>query len=470
MARGAGWRGTFAGKCATGAPRRLELELTIFDLGRGGAGLARLPDGRLAVVPRTLPGERVRVRLHAEHGRRVDAEVVEILSAHPQRVIAPCVSYARCGGCQLQHLSYAGQLELKHARLVRQLARALGDAVAARVEPVVAAPAPLGYRNKNLLQRGGGGYGFLDLFGEQPVPVLACPLAAPGADLAFATVRDWLAAAGAELEPAVLAILIRCGEGMRQVILVLDEAMVTDPRLETARTLAAALPDASLWASRKRRGARQALGRDLVHLGGPELVLQRTGPFVLALSPGSFAQVNADVAAQLYAHAVTELALVPGEDVLDLYCGSGALALHLAGHARSVLGVELDHATLLDAQRSAARNGVSHVAFRAGRAETICERLWKKGQRFPKATLNPPRLGLHPELPRWLGQLGITRIVYVSCSPPTLVRDLVRLAAHGFTVERVVPFDQFAQTYHLEVAVTLGRTDPAAPRELRPGA
>lgn len=434
-----------------------ELTLRIDALGRGGDGLARLEGGLLAFVPRTLPGEQVRVRVRDRRGRRLELELLEVLEPAAARVPAPCAHFARCGGCQMQHLSYAGQLVEKRAQLVRKLTRLLGAQAENLVEPVAAAPQPFGYRNKNLLQRGPDGFGFFDLHGERLVAVDACPLATPECNAVMATVRAWLAAEGAPCAAFLLAVLVRSGATTQHAILVGDERARTEQNVAAVRTLAARLPEVGLFLSWKPADSRRAFGAELVHLAGPERIDQRIGAVVLDLGPTSFAQVNGQVAAALYEHVTSELAAGASDPVLDLFCGSGALSLHLARGARSVLGVELDHRALVDAERSAARAGVTNVGFRAGRCETIAERLWKKGERFRHATFNPPRVGMHPALVDWLAKLGLERAVYVSCSPPTLVRDLDRLVQHGFRVARIVPFDQFAQTYHLEVAVTLER-------------
>jgi 23S rRNA (uracil1939-C5)-methyltransferase len=186
----------------------------------------------------------------------------------------------------------------------------------------------------------------------------------------------------------------------------------------------------------------------------------------VVLSPGSFVQANPAVAALLYARAVELLAAGPRDDVLDLYCGSGALAFHLARRARSVYAVDLNHRALADARASAARNATANVVWRAGKCETIARKLVRAGRRFPAATVNPPRTGLHEDLPVLLDALGVQRLVYVSCSPPTLARDLARLRTLGFAVRQVVPFDMFAQTYHLETVTLLERAagggEPAA--------
>jgi 23S rRNA (uracil1939-C5)-methyltransferase len=438
-----------------------ELELRIDALGRGGDGLSRLEGGLLAFTPRTLPGELVRARVREQKGRRLELELVAVLEPAAGRVEAPCELFARCGGCQLQHLGYEAQLVEKRAQLVTKLARLLGPDAERLVEPTVASPRPLGYRNKSFLQRGEEGLGFYDLHGERVIAVERCPLAEPGCDDAMRAVRGWLGAEGASWREILLAVLVRVGEQARHVILVGDQGRESGEAVAVARTLASRLPGDGLFTSFKPAGSRAALGKAVAHLAGPQTLSQRLGPFTLELGPTSFGQVNLGVAAELYARAVRELAPSADGEVLDLYCGSGALALHLARASRAVLGVELDHRTLEDARRAAERHGLANVAFRAGRCETIAERLWKQGRRFRLASFNPPRLGMHPALPRWLDKLGLERAVYVSCSPPTLVRDLARLRDAGFAVERVVPFDQFAQTYHLEVLVTLARAPRA---------
>jgi len=462
------------------APRAGDtVELTVHELGYGGLGVARHGSGLVCLVPRALPGEVVRATVTEREPRLARARVVDLVRTSPLRVPAPCPHYAACGGCQLQHLAYAEQLGQKHAVLVRDLARGLGAEVAARVSAVQASPQPFGYRNKALFHVAGGELGFVGLQRDEVVPVAACPVLDAGTQALAERVRRGLSQFGAALDPPVHQVLVRSGdEGGMCVLVTLPSHLARalarrggdGPWLGAWRDLVGGLSPASVWlgtaaaigradpeAVPRRRGARSASEPPFVHLAGPEKVVQHVGTFRLELSPGSFAQANAEVAAAMYARVAAWLAPTKTETALDLYAGSGALALHVAARAGGVVAVEASAAAVGDARANAARNGAGNVDWRLGRCEVLARELVGEGVRFPCASVNPPRAGLAEPLPGLLLRLGVERLVYVSCAPPTLIRDLVRLAALGYEVDEIVPYDLFPQTHHLEVAVRLGR-------------
>lgn len=437
------------------------LELRIERLGFGGAGIAAAA-GLRCRVPKTLPGERVRGRVVRRRGASCTVQVLEVLEPAPTRIAAPCPHFARCGGCSLQHLACPDQLADKTARLRHRLQRALGEPAAALLQPPVAAPQPLGYRNRNLFAVDGNRIGFVDPLAREVLDVDACPLATPATQPLLATLREWLRGAPGARDLGLLAVQCRTGRDGAMVVLVPDAARVAPGQPAAAlpavlHALAERLPGVSLWVAPKAAGSRAALGGEFTHLAGPERITEQVGPFALSLSPRTFAQVHGAVAALLCAAAASALAPVDDEPVLDLFSGTGALALHLGAGGAPVLGVERDHRSVQDAARAAGQNGLPQVTFRAGRAEVIARRLFLRGQRFPRVALNPPRTGLPRDLPVWLPRLGARRLVYVSCSPATLVRDLVLLGELGFGLASLQPFDMFPQTYHLEVLAVLRR-------------
>lgn len=445
------------------------VEVAVHELGYGGVGVGRLETGLVVLVPRTLPGERVEAEVVRRKPKLAHARALRIVQASPRRIEAPCPHFETCGGCHLQHLGYADQLAAKHDVLVRNLERAVGTSLRETIEPVVPSPAAFGYRNRSFYHVQDGRLGFVDPLSQTVVATDTCPVAEPVAQPLVDTVRAWLRTEARDLAPAVLDVLVRTGRGSALCVLVLAEEDLPaadlrrwregerTPRLEPLDRLAEALAPAGVWVSAKPRASMDAFGEDVVHVAGPERIVERVGPFVLELSPASFAQANPAVAAALYARATQLLAPAHGDAVLDLFCGSGALSFHLARAARAVYGVELSWRALADARVSAARNGITNVDWRAGKCERIALKLARGGARFPCAAVNPPRTGLHDDLPELLARLDVRRLAYISCSPPTLARDLARLRTAGFALRRIVPFDMFAQTYHLEVLTLLER-------------
>jgi 23S rRNA (uracil-5-)-methyltransferase RumA len=445
-----------------------EVELRIERAGFGGAGLAvHAGSGLRCRVPKALPGELVTATVVSVGTRAVALRLLSVREGAPARVEPPCRHFAACGGCTLQHVRYPQQLARKHELLRARLSRSLGDDAAALLEPVVPSPSPLGGRSRNLFTVAGGSIGFIDPLAKTVVDVDQCLLATPATAPLLAAVRDWLRSGAGASAAGLLALQIRTGIAEPMLVLVLDEQVAdlsalqalagVTPKLEPLGTLLAALPPASVWASPRRREARGAFGHDFVHLHGPTHLLEQVGPFTLVLSPRSFTQVDAAVAALLYQRTAAALDPPAGAPVLDLFSGSGALAFHLGASGNPVLGVELSFPAVGDAQRSAARNGLDHVRFRNGRAEVIARRLFLHRQRFAHACVNPPRTGLPVDLPALLPKLGVERLCYVSCAPATLVRDLAILGRLGYRLRQIVPFDMFPQTWHLEVLAVVER-------------
>lgn len=451
------------------------IEIDIHELGHGGVGVGRHASGLVCLVPRTLPGEQVVATVRQRQARLAHAQLVRVERAAPQRVPAPCTIFDRCGGCHLQHLGYGDQLAAKREVLVRTLARALGP-IDELVAPVVASPAALGYRNRTLYHVEGRRIGFVDPVAERVVEVDECAVSEPANAIVLAAVRAWLVGEGAALAPAVCDVLVRTGrDGVTCVLVVAEEDLAakltrrwsagTEVRqLAPLRALANALAPAGLWLNHKPRHAKAVFGDDFVHVAGPLRVVERVGPFALDLSPGSFAQANPAIAGLLYARLVDMLGPTEQDSVLDLFSGSGALAFHLAQRAGHVDAVELSATSRQDAAASAVRNGIANVTWHAGKCEDLARTLRERGARYRVASVNPPRTGLHESLPALLGGLGVARLAYVSCAPPTLARDLVRLRAQGFAVVQVVPFDMFAQTHHVETLTLLvrGSSEPQA--------
>lgn len=421
------------------------LEVELDGLGYGGAGLGRLADGRRVRVPKALPGERVQATVVRARGQRIDASLTRVLRPAATRVAAPCPRFARCGGCSLQHVAYEAQLAHKVATLRQRFQRALGDEAASRIGDAVGADRPLGYRTRNHFAVAGATLGF-HAPGGTILDVDDCPIATPATETVLAPLRAWLREHGPW--PQLRTATIRTGTEGTLLVLGCRERLPVG----ALAGLVSRVPRTGVFLAPVDADGN-AVGSSVEHVDGPTGIADRLGELRLTLSPTSFAQTNPQMAARIYRHVVA--ALPGGEDVLDLFAGSGGLSLHLAATARSVLGVELHHPATLDAAATAIANGIANATFRCGRAETIARRLFLQRQRRAVVTMNPPRSGLPRELLPWLPRLRANHLAYVSCSPATLTRDLVRLHELGYRLRSATPFDLFPQTSHLEVVAIL---------------
>ncbi|MEW5868105.1 MAG: class I SAM-dependent RNA methyltransferase [Chloroflexota bacterium] len=392
----------------------------------GGEALGRLPDGRAVFVPFGLPGEQVRLRLVEEKRGHARAELLEVLSASPQRQAPFCSHFGTCGGCHYQHMPYTAQLETKRQILRQQLER-IGKLANPPVAETVPAPQVTGYRNHVQFHlTPDGKLGYHQARSEQVFPIRECRL--PEAALnALWPQLDF------EAIPDLERIGLRQGVD-EELQLILESQDLQPPELSVEE-----LPVSAVHLS--PAGA-------LVLAGSPALFMEVRGS-AFRVSAGSFFQVNTRMAAAMVEHVLAGLdryqALNPQATVLDVYCGVGLFSAFLAGRAGRLIGIEASPSACEDFVANL--DEFDHVELYEAPAEAVLPHLEVK----PGVVLvDPPRAGLERAALDALLALGAPWLVYVSCDPATLGRDARRLAAGGYRLEQATPFDLFPQTYHIE--------------------
>lgn len=430
--------------------------LTIVRQTYGGRGLGYL-DGLSVFVPRTAPGDVIEMRLVEQRRRYAFGEIVAIRSPSPWRVQAPCPLYDQCGGCHLQHLGYARQLSVKTAQ-VRECLERLGKLSDVPVAPILGSPRPFAYRNKVLYHydRTSGALGLVSRQGQQILDVPGCLISAPRADAIMGRVRD-LAAACPALRQTLHQVQVQVGQRTGDVLVTV--IVHQDPESEVLRRLRDRLRDLAtgLWLHVKARQTSAVFSGRSTPLAGAEVIHERVGSHRFRIEPQAFFQVNTVQMERLY-HLVRQTAALRGHEVvLDLYSGGGTIALTLAPYGREIYAVEVNRQATLSAMRQAEASGITNCHFRTGKVERILSRYRAQGLQPELAVLDPPRAGCRPEALQALAALRIPRLIYVSCSPPTLARDLRRLHDLGYRTTQVQPLDMFPQTYHIECVATLVR-------------
>jgi 23S rRNA (uracil1939-C5)-methyltransferase len=425
---------------ADGLARGAVVETTIEKGVYRGRGLGRV-EGRVVFVPRALPGDRVRVRIQEVHAGWAEGDLVERLEAAPDRRASPCPYVPRCGGCAYQELGYEAQLRLKEAVLRESLARA----GAPWEGPVgVHASPERGWRMRAALHvaagEGGVRLGLRQEGTRRVVDVEVC-----------LQLSDAMNGAARAVQAALAGSLARQARGLDllespaggALVAVLETALL--PReIQALAALAERVPGLTGF------GARS--GRKLHWLGGSPHVEARVLGMTLRAHVGSFFQANRFLLEPL---ARTVVELVPeGGRTLDLYAGVGLFALPLAARSGGeVLAVEISPLAAEDARVSARRNRLGRVRVVAGDVrETLAALRPEPGETI---VLDPPRTGVPPEVVTLLASRAPSAIVYVSCDPATLGRDLARLAGHGYKPDVVQLFDLFPDTFHLETVVRL---------------
>ncbi len=412
--------------------------IDISGIGAGGAGVGRLPDGRVTFVHRTVPGERVSVRVTDERRRWTRSELVRVVQASPHRRPAPCPHYERCGGCTLEHMTYAAQLEAKR-QIVAEALRRIGG-LDLEVPPVVPSPREFRYRNRvsfslrRLPGRVAAGFHELDRPDRIVDVGAACLLPEePVAEAWGELRRHWGEDADRLPSGRRLRLTVRGTAEGATSLLVEGGHGRGDPEALLER-----VPSLSGVWHRPTPGVAARL------LAGRAAIAERWQEEDVALGGSAFLQVNRHAAALLEDH-VSDVVGTGAGTLVDAYCGVGLHARRLARAGWRVTGIDTDGEAVEEARR-ACPDGT----FLAGPVE----RYLKETLPADLVILNPPRTGLHRAVPEMLLDQRPARLVYVSCDPATLARDLERLAP-GYEAAGVRCFDLFPQTSHVETVVEL---------------
>ena len=442
-------------------PAQIQPELpggtvTIERLAHSGYGVGSL-DGLPVFVPRTAPGDVVDIRLTEQRRRYAFAAVVAVRQPSSWRVEAPCPLYDHCGGCHLQHLGYAHQLAGKTAQ-VREVLERIGRLPEVPVLPMLGSPQPYAYRNKVLYHydSASAALGLVARHGATILDMPHCLINDPRADAVLARLRT-LTATQPALQQALHQVQVQLGQRTGEVLVTL--IVQRDISAATQRVLWESLHDliTGLFLHVKSRETPEVFDGTTHAIGGAQGIYERVGARRFRIEPQTFFQVNTVQMERLYALVHDAAALRGHEVVLDLYSGSGTIALTLAPHCATVYAVEVNRQATLLAMQQAAALGVSNCQFRTGKVERILYRYLAQGIRADIAVLDPPRAGCRPEALQGLALMRVPHLIYISCSPPTLARDLRLLHDLGYHTLDVQPVDMFPQTYHIECVARVSR-------------
>ena len=440
------------------------VELLVDKLVQGGDGLAT-HDGMKVFVPFSAPQDRVRARIVTQKRDYAVAEIEEILEPSPLRVSAPCPYYGVCGGCQLQHINYQGQLVVKRLYVNETLQR-IGQ-VFVPVRHVTAEAEPWHYRNKTQYPVGttgkGMAVGFFKRGTHDLLDVPACLLHPEEFDRLREAIRDILVTAGetgydeAKHEGNVRHVVLR--EGTRDGgLLAIVVTRTPQFDLRSAELIAEQPGVIGVAQSVVPARTNRIMGPQTRALVGRGHVYQTVLGKTFQVSAPSFFQVNIRQAEELCRKILKHVAPKGDELVLDLYSGVGMISLLMAPFVQQVTAVESDATAVEDAKVNAQDQAVRNVEF-------VCDDVSRAINRVASTDvviLDPPRKGCPAETLRRVASLRPKRIIYVSCNPSTLARDLAILEQSGYTTHEIEPVDMFPQTFHVEVIARLGPLGSAA--------
>lgn len=444
-----------------------ELELTITGYTSEGQGVARV-EGLAVFVAGAIRGETVRVKIEHLGHTAAYGRLLEVLRPSEHRVAPGCPHAGACGGCVFWHMDYAEELYAKAQRVTDALNRIGGQNLP--LVSIVPSPQQTGYRNKAQypvsLVKGRPTAGFFRPRTHQVLDVGRCRIQGSAADRAKDTVIRWMRdnhvtpydektrkglvrhiyVRTASVTGQVLVCLVIHGDGIPQ------ESTLVENLLKNVDNLG------TVVLSIHKKPGNAVLGDRFRTLYGPGYIEDQLCGLEFRLSPRSFYQVNHDQAQQLYEAAVALAELTGRETAMDLYCGTGTISLVLARKAGRVIGVEIIEQAVADARENAVRNGLSNAEFRCADASQAAAQLAAEGIRPDVIVVDPPRKGLDEAVIDAMVQMAPDRIVYISCDPATLARDVRRLTDRGYSLTTTRAFDMFPRCAHVESLVQLKRT------------
>ncbi|OWA34483.1 23S rRNA (uracil(1939)-C(5))-methyltransferase RlmD [Saccharibacillus sp. O16] len=452
--------------------------VTIKRIGINGEGVGYYR--RKAIfIEGAITDEVVKAEVTEAQDKFLKAKLLEVEKKSPDRVVPPCPVFGLCGGCQLQHISYEGQLKAKWG-IVREAFSRYAGLHDLKIKPTLGMDRPWDYRNKAQLQlerrdvRGGNSEivaGLYEIGSHEIVDISGCPIQHPMVNRAIDRVKAVLAeldlplakggsAAGGSRR-GIRTVVVRHGfqSGELQVTLVTEVADL--PRqTDLIERLRLELPEMTSL-SLNINAARTPLvfGERTTNLWGAEAMKESLGDLEFELSPRAFFQLNPEQTVKLYETVRAAAALTGKETVVDAYCGTGTIGLWLAPHASEVRGIEVIPEAVEDAKRNAERSGRSNAQFFAGEAEELLPRWAKAGLTPDVIVADPPRTGLDRRFLDTVLRTKPKRFVYVSCNPSTLAKDCKVLLDGGYEIQSVQPIDMFPQTSQVECCTLLVRKD-----------
>ena len=442
-----------------------------------GLGVARL-EGRVIFIPGTIRGESWQVQLLKARTNVAWAKGVKLLVPSPERLEPDCPLAGRCGGCQYRHMTYREELEAKRQRVQDALTRVGGASL--ELPPVLGAELPLRYRNKVQFpvarERQGLAVGYYRARSHDVLDVEDCLLQPEGVTALRRAFKNWMEryrvpaydeGSGSGL---IRHLYVRTNQKGEALCCVVANGRRIPHAPELVQALRQAEPAlAGLVLNTNTRDTNVILGPDCRTVWGQDFLEEELCGMTFRLSVPSFFQINRAQTERLYEKALEFAALTGQETVLDLYCGIGTISLALARRARQVIGAEIVPEAIEDAEANARRNGVANVRFLCGDAGQAAFQLAQEGVRPQVICVDPPRKGLAPEVPEVLASMAPERIVYVSCDPATLARDVKRFGALGYQAEQAQAVDLFPRTQHVETVLLLKKASPQGAEEAGTG-
>ena len=421
-----------------------ELTLEIDALSYGPYGIGRV-EGKAVMIPKTAPGDNVVARITEARERYAVGELVRLIDASPLRQTPPCPYVAECGGCPWQHLRHEAQLQAKQ-QSVEDALRRIGKLETFELRPIIASPLSYHYRRRVRLQRNAGKrLGFFRSFSHDLVEIHRCHIADDRLNQVIEPLRRWSDQLSGDIED----LEVVTGDEPNQLVVFGQSAGKFDSRDSSICNDLVKRHDLINGLVLRGPGWRRTWGEALIS------ILPEDG-VRLKVDGDVFTQVNREGNRKLLNELLAAADFNRDDRVLELYSGAGNFTLSIAKRAGDIVAVEGYRAAIESGKRSAQFNGIANIHWIGSPVPAALAQLKKGRQRFSKIVLDPPRTGAKG-IERDLVSLGAEKILYISCNPSTLARDLAGLTRQGYTLRTVQPIDLFPHTFHVETLATLAR-------------
>ena len=438
----------------------------ITGLSSEGLGVARI-EGFTVFVEGALPKEQAEIKIVKVLKNYAFGKLLRTLKTAGCRIEPSCGVVKRCGGCQLQHMSYEAQLQYKTQQVKDALER-IGGLNGVAVHDTIGMEDPWRYRNKAQFPVGMDGdvmIGFYANRSHEIIDTPQCSIQDAVNDNVIQTVREFIKKYDISVydentgKGIIRHIVTRkgfkTGEVMVCIVINGDSLPCGKALVEMLRARTDGLKSVVVNINKKKTNV--ILGERNIVIFGEEAIYDYIGEFKFRISPLSFFQVNPVQTEVLYGKALEYADLKGDETVFDAYCGIGTISLFLSRKAKKVYGIEIVPQAINNAKENARLNGVKNVEFLVGESEIVIPELYRKGIKADVIVVDPPRKGCDEKLLEVITEMSPEKVVYVSCNPATLARDLKYLSERGYEVREVQPVDMFPQTSHVEIVCLMSR-------------
>lgn len=443
-------------------------DIQIVDMGNKGEAIGKT-DGFTVFVDGAVKGDLVKGRITLSKKNYAVAELVEIVTPSQDRVTPRCELSGICGGCQIMHMDYKKQLEMKSDQLRQSLVR-IGKIENPNLLPIIGMEDPYNYRNKaqfplEIDKEGKLNIGFYKKFSHNVIPFDTCHIQDPINDKILEIVKKYIIkneisiydekTNEGNIKKIVTKIGFKTGEVM---VVIVTKGKILKNNDQLVSMLKKEIPGLTTVVQNiNPKQTNVILGEKNYVLYGNGTITDKLHDLTFEISPNSFYQVNPVQTDVLYSKALEFADIDKSKTVIDVYCGIGTISLFLAQKAKKVIGIEVIESSIEDAKRNAKLNNLDNTEFLCGKAEEVLPQLFEKGVRADVVVVDPPRKGCEESVLKTIAEMNAEKIVYVSCNPSTLARDIEILSHHGYKMEKGQGVDMFPHSMHIETVILLQR-------------